>query len=276
MNVKKIVTIAGSDSLAGGGIQADLATFSEYQFQGLSAITSIVTVIDDDFQINVIDSNILSDQLDSIFALDNIAAIKVGLLSTKNQVTVVANFLEQFKNIVPIVIDPVMVFKETNNVDTKELLAAIQTKLLPMATIVTPNLEEASLLSGMEIHNQDDLTVAAKKIKQFGAKAVLAKGGARLSGATTFDVLIDENAQGHALEHERLATNTNNGAGCTLSSAIACELGRQVSMRDAVESAQMFVLAAIKDGVQLNQKFKVGNVWQGAQRAVYGEKCNEK
>lgn len=127
--VKKLLTIAGSDSLSGGGIQADLATFNEFGYFGLSVITSIVTVTNDNFKIYPTDLKIIQAQLDSTLALDDIAAIKVGLLPTVDIIDLVAEYLKKVD--VPVIVDPVMVFKETDSTNTDFLVQEIKNQLLP-------------------------------------------------------------------------------------------------------------------------------------------------
>ncbi|WP_419153658.1 hydroxymethylpyrimidine/phosphomethylpyrimidine kinase [Weissella viridescens] len=275
MAVKKIVTIAGSDSLAGGGIQADLATFDEYNFQGLSVITSIVTVTQSDFLIHEIASELVLEQMQSIFALDDIAAVKIGLLPTQTHMVMVADFLKSHVKGIPIIIDPVMVFKESDQANTTKMVQAMKTYLLPIATVLTPNLPETELLSGQKITTVSDLTRAAEHLLQDGCQAVYAKGGTRLDGAQVKDVLVEKTGVVSIFEQPKLTTHTNNGAGCTLSAAIASNLGQAKSLTDAAKAAQDFVHAGIEHGILLNQSFEIGNVWQGAQRAIREGKIDE-
>ncbi len=275
MAVKKIVTIAGSDSLAGGGIQADLATFDEYNFQGLSVITSIVTVTQSDFLIHEIAPELVLEQMQSIFALDDIAAVKIGLLPTQTHMALVAYFLKSHVRGIPIIVDPVMVFKESDQANTTKMVQAMKTYLLPIATVVTPNLPETELLSGQKITTVSDLTRAAEQLLQDGCQAVYAKGGTRLDGAQVKDVLVEKTGVVSIFEQPKLTTHTNNGAGCTLSAAIASNLGQAKSLTDATKAAQAFVHAGIEHGILLNQSFESGNVWQGAQRAIREGKIDE-
>lgn len=268
MAVKKIVTIAGSDSLAGGGIKADLATFDEYNFQGLSVITSIVTVTQSDFLIHEIAPELVLEQMQSIFALDDIAAVKIGLLPTQTHMVMVADFLKSHVKGIPIIVDSVMVFKESNQANTTKMVQAMKTYLLPIATVVTPNLPETELLSGQKITTVSDLTSEAEQLLQDGCQAVYAKGGTRLDGAQVKDVLVEKTGVVSIFEQPKLTTHTNNGAGCTLSAAIASNLGQAKSLTDTVKAAQAFVHAGIEHGILLNQSFEIGNVWQGAQRAI--------
>ncbi|MFL2074006.1 bifunctional hydroxymethylpyrimidine kinase/phosphomethylpyrimidine kinase [Leuconostoc mesenteroides] len=262
--VKKLLTIAGSDSLSGGGIQADLATFNEFGYFGLSVITSIVTVTNDNFKIYPTDLKIIQAQLDSTLALDDIAAIKVGLLPTVDIIDLVAEYLTKVD--VPVIVDPVMVFKETDSTNTDFLVQEIKNQLLPLATVATPNLYEAQLLSGLTIQSVDDMKAAAKVIGSFGVESVVVKSGARLAGNQTFDLLFHNNNY-KIFEQKKVMSNIpmNNGAGCTFSSSIAANIVTS-SVTDAVADAKAFVLAGIENGVIINENFEVGNVWQAARR----------
>ncbi|ALI33504.1 bifunctional hydroxymethylpyrimidine kinase/phosphomethylpyrimidine kinase [Weissella cibaria] len=261
----KMLTIAGSDVLAGGGIQADLATFNEYGYFGLSASTSIVTVTPDDFTIHPVPIAILAAQLDAIFAIDDIAGVKVGLLPTVAHVELVAKYLKEYASHLPVIIDPVMAFKETSTTNVNELVKAIQTELLPLATITTPNLVEAELLSGRTIKTAADMTEAARIMQQMGAQSVVVKGGKRLAGQEAVDVLVAADGL-KTFKTEKVANAYNNGAGCTFSSAIASQLAAGATTAHAVSDAKAFVYEGIKHGVPLNEALPVGNVWQAARR----------
>ena len=265
MKPTKMLTIAGSDVLAGGGIQADLATFNEYGYFGLSAITSIVTVTPDDFTIHPVPIAILAAQLDAIFAIDDIAGVKVGLLPTVAHVELVAKYLKEYASHLPVIIDPVMAFKETSTTNVNELVKAIQTELLPLATITTPNLVEAELLSGRTIKTAADMTEAARIMQQMGAQSVVVKGGKRLAGQEAVDVLVAADGL-KTFKTEKVANAYNNGAGCTFSSAIASQLAAGATTAHAVSDAKVFVYEGIKHGVPLNEALPVGNVWQAARR----------
>lgn len=265
MMVNKVLTIAGSDSLSGGGIQADLATFEEYGVVGLSVITSIVTVQADSFQIFPMDINVIKAQLASVMSLNQIVAIKVGLLPTVDIINVVADCLSTIS--IPIIIDPVMIFKEIALKDGKsELTQVIRDRLLPLATVLTPNLNEAELLTNTEIHNVDDMKQTARRLVGEGARNVVIKGGARLSGDVAVDVLFD-GEEFTIFQNEKVITPVpyNNGAGCTFSASIAANMTGN-DMRETIQDAKAFVLAGIKNGVALNDEFNVGNVWQAARR----------
>ncbi|MDR2832898.1 MAG: bifunctional hydroxymethylpyrimidine kinase/phosphomethylpyrimidine kinase [Streptococcaceae bacterium] len=260
---KKIITIAGSDSISGGGIQADLATFSEYGTFGYTAITSIVTIIEDGFHIYETDIKILKEQLDTIFAQKDIAAIKLGLLPNKEIIELVGTYLAKHQDLF-IVCDPVLVFKETKDVSTVDLAQELVEHIFPYSDILTPNLAEAMVLADMKaIETLDDMHLAATKILAKGAKSVVIKGGARLNGSIAYDYYYDgKNAE--TFMNQKLEVNTNNGSGCTFASAITANLANGALMLDAIKDAKDFVYQGIKLGVPINDE--IGNVWQGARR----------
>ncbi|SJZ48541.1 pyridoxine kinase [Pilibacter termitis] len=264
---KKIITIAGSDSLSGGGVQADLATFSQYGLFAFSALTSIVTVVEDDFVIHEITSMLLTEQLETIFAFENISAIKIGLLPNVEIIRLVGEYLKNHANI-PVILDTVMVFKETGTVTLSEIKEAMIEYLFPFAEIVTPNLEEAKVLSGMEtINTIEEMEVAARRIHALGVKNVVIKGGERLAGVDACDVLFDGEVM-REFHAKKLSGNRNNGAGCTFASAIAANIALSRSIYDAVSDAKEFVYEGIQNGVELTNE--IGNVWQGARNHKNG------
>ncbi len=267
----KILTIAGSDSLAGGGIQADLATFANYEYFGLSVITAIVTITPTDFKIYPVDLKIIEAQLKSALALDDIVAVKVGLLPTPEIITLVTSYLAQIN--VPIVVDPVMVFKETDQVNVKNIADMLKTQLLPLATIVTPNLNEAQILANQRIESVNDMKHAAAAIAHYGCKNIVVKGGSKIPGNQAIDILFDRK-EFYIYQQDKIHTSElyHNGAGCTLSASLAANLGHSFNVAHALKDAKDFVWQGIQNGVILNSKFSDGNVWQGARRKNYETK----
>ena len=260
---KKILTIAGSDSISGGGIQADLATFSEYGVFGFTAITSIVTILDDQFFIHETELSILREQLETIFAQKDIAAIKIGLLPNIPIIQLVSEFLAKNQDKY-IVCDPVLVFKETKNVSTVHFAQELIDAIFPYADIITPNLDEARVLADMQfIHTLEDMHLAARNIVRKGAKSVIIKGGSRLHGEHACDYYFDGIVR-QTFETQKLLVNTNNGSGCTFSSAIASNLANGLSMIEAIKDAKDFVYQGIKYGLPIDDS--LGNVWQAARR----------
>jgi pyridoxine kinase len=262
---KKMLTIAGSDILAGGGIQADLATFNEYGYFGLSVISSIVTVTDEDFTIHPVPLDVFEKQLAAIGQVDDFAGIKVGLLPSEEHIVATARFLKPYVGVVPIVVDPVMAFKEAGAGTMTDMRAAYITHLLPLATLITPNLVEAEWLLGRKISSEADLKQAAADLKGFGPQNVVVKGGARLNGTEALDALFADNDT-TVFRGPKITTVFNNGAGCTFASGIAANLANGLTAKAAVADAKDFVRAGIANGVALNADFNVGNVWQAARR----------
>ncbi len=259
---QKILTIAGSDILSGGGLQADLATFNEYGLFGLSVITSIVTVTATDFIVHPIELSLVEQQLASIRMMDDLAGIKVGLVPNVAMMRVIGNFLANFAGKIPIVIDPVMVFKEANSAQLTAIADGIATYLLPYATITTPNLTEAEILTKQSIQRVSDLQRAGRVLQATVMNYVI-KGGQRLPGEQAVD-LVGVGDQVELITASKLTASFNNGAGCTFASAIASNLVLQQDMMSAVLDAKAFVHIGIEHGVTLSADF--GNVWQAARR----------
>lgn len=254
---KTILTIAGSDTLAGGGLQSDLKTFENHQLFGVTAISCIATCKNDQFEINDIPPALFNDQLQSISANLSLDGIKIGLIHQLESVAFVETFIKSFDG--PVVLDPVMAFKETNNVYSKGYREKL-IELFPFTTIITPNLTEAELLSQQSIHNKKDMELAAHRIIELGANAVAIKGGERLSGELATDLFYD----GHQMTYftkPKLVANTINGAGCSFASAIASNLVLGDSLLLSVEKSKEFVYQAIRNGIEL--KNGEGNVWYG-------------
>lgn len=267
---KRLVTIAGSDALAGGGIQADLATFTEYGYQGVSVLTSIVTVLGDDFNVYDVDSKIVSEQLESVFALGDIVGVKTGLIPNREQFELIASYL--YKNVydkMPIVVDPVMVVKENDDWDITDIIALFKEYLLPLATVITPNLSEAELLVGYKITTQAEMEQAVMDLTNMGPKSVVIKGGARLAGEIAIDMVFDGDRT-TVFKNTKLDTMFNNGAGCTFASAITANLGLENSIVASVADAKDFVFTGIQNGIVLSDDDTLGNVWQSARRLAGG------
>lgn len=253
---KTILTIAGSDTLGGGGLQADLKTFEHYQLFGLTAITCIAIVENEEFIIQDLSPELLDQQLQTVQSGVNLAGIKIGLIHQPDSILVIKRFLE--KQHVPIVLDPVLAFKETSEVYQKHYRDLLIQELFPLATIVTPNLKEAELLSGLTITDEASMQQAAEMIQQQGNTSVVIKGGQRLAGETALDIYYD----GHQFEQFRkakLTKKTINGAGCTFASAITSNLVLEQSPIAAIHQSKKFVYQAIQHGVVL--KNGDGNVW---------------
>ncbi|WP_077296488.1 pyridoxine/pyridoxal/pyridoxamine kinase [Virgibacillus pantothenticus] len=264
MAVKKVLTIAGSDSSGGAGLQADLKTFEEYGTFGCTAITNIVTM---DPQNNwhhhmyPVDAEVVREQLTTIFSGDPLSAMKTGMLGSINIIKLVSKVIDQYK-MKNVVVDPVMVCKGEDEPLHPENVFAIRDHLLPKATIVTPNLFEAAQLSDMQIlRTVVDMKEAAKKIVNLGVQYVVIKGGNRLEGNKAIDLLYD-GSEFTFFEAEKIHTNYNHGAGCTFAAAITAGLAKGLSVKDSVAKAKVFTTEGIKAGFAFNRF--IGPVWHGA------------
>lgn len=262
----KTLTIAGSDSSGGAGIQADLKTFEEYGTYGFSALTTIVTMDPDrgwHHNVYPIDAAIVAEQLKTIFAGGPVDAMKTGMLGSVEIVKVAEQALKNNKQ-TNVVIDPVMVCKGEDEVLNPESADAIRDLLLPLATVATPNLFEAGVLSGLgKLTTLDQMKEAARLIHQLGTRNVVVKGGKALGGDKAIDIFFD-GSEYLVLETAKIEPAHNHGAGCTFAAAITGGLANGLSVKDAVVKAKDFVSAAIRNGYAFNEY--VGPVFHGGYR----------
>ena len=249
--IANILTIAGSDSGGGAGVQADLKTFSALGTFGCSVFAALtaqntraVTAIHD------VPPAFISAQIDAVFADIEIAAVKLGMLSRPEAIAAVADGLRRHgaRNIV---IDPVMVAKTGARLLRQEAVSALKTQLLPLATLITPNLPEAGVLLDLEpARDTAGMIAMARALRGFGPRAVLVKGG-HLEGPESVDVL-DDGADPQILVAPRIATRNTHGTGDTLSSAIAAFLARGHGLREAVREAKAYLTDALRAADRLN------------------------
>ncbi|KAF1296748.1 bifunctional hydroxymethylpyrimidine kinase/phosphomethylpyrimidine kinase [Enterococcus sp. JM4C] len=255
---KTILTIAGSDTLGGGGLQTDLKTFENHHVFGVTAITCLATADTAGFTIHDLPIALLNEQLATIAQTMDVAGIKIGLIHQTEAIPVVETFIKNFTG--PIVLDPVLAFKETTEVYHQNYKQAL-IRLFPYAMIITPNLKEAELLTEMKIETVADMKLAAKKlVDELGAKAVVIKGGERMSGERAYDLFYDKQNE-VLLEKTKLNVPTINGAGCSFASAIAANLVQEKTLLSAITAAKEFVFQSIKQGILLENG--EGNVWFG-------------
>lgn len=240
------LTIAGSDSGGGAGIQADLKTFAAHRVHGLSALAALtaqhtrgVTAV------HVPDVAFLRAQLDACFDDFRIGAVKLGMLATADVIHAVADALETYRPPF-VVLDPVMVATSGAKLLADDALDALRTRLLPLATLVTPNLPEAELLLGVPIADLAGMHAAAHALRERGAQAVLLKGGHLAGGDAVVDVLI-EGDNVRDIAHQRLPLEAH-GTGCTLASAVAANLCRGYPLSSACVAAADYVHAALRSG----------------------------
>lgn len=246
----RVLTIAGSDSGGGAGIQADLKTFAALGCYGMSAITALTAQNTVGVQgIHAVPPEFLKAQIQSV--LDDIGAdaIKIGMLHAPGIVEVVAWAIDHFQ-IAHVVLDPVMVATSGDRLIANETVDVLVKQLFPRASLITPNLDEAALLLNRPILSEADLPSAADELLRMGARAVLLKGG-HLAGGEVVDVLVQPNAPIQRLASERIPSRNVHGTGCTLSSAIAAHLALGHALPEAVARARAFILQAIAQGAQV-------------------------
>ncbi|SEN12300.1 pyridoxine/pyridoxal/pyridoxamine kinase [Lihuaxuella thermophila] len=272
MTIYKALTIAGSDSSGGAGIQADLKTFQERGVYGMTALTTIVAMDPDNHwahQVFPVSLDTVRAQLKTILEGVGVHALKTGMLGSVELIELVAETIETYHD-QPVVIDPVMVCKGTDEVLHPETAVALREVLVPKATVVTPNLFEAAQLSGCgPIRTVDEMKEAAVNIHRLGAKYVLIKGGGKLQHEKAIDLLYDGESF-DILEAERIETTYTHGAGCTYSAAITAELAKGKPVKEAVRTAKTFITEAIRHGFPLNEY--VGPTLHAADR-LYGKKA---
>lgn len=248
--MKTALTIAGSDSSGGAGIQADIKTMTAHGVYAMSALTALTaqntTGVAD---IMDVDAEFLGKQLDCIFTDIYPDAIKTGMIFSSEQVSMIAYKLKEYeaKNIV---IDPVMVATSGSTLTRQEAVEAMKKELLPLATVITPNIQEAQVLSGMEIKNENDMITAARFLYEEYGCAVLCKGGHMQEHAND---LLYANGNAHWFYGERINNDNTHGTGCTLSSAIAANLAKGKTLIEAIDLAKQYLSGALRAGLNLGK-----------------------
>ena len=248
--MKHVLTIAGSDSCGGAGIQADIKTFSALGTYGMSVITAVTAQNTQGvFGVQDIAPDMIEKQMDAIFTDIRVDAVKIGMVSQEATIEAIGDKLEQYQPAF-VVVDPVMISKSGYDLLQPAAKEALIRRLVPLAYVITPNLPEAEVLTGKSIHTLEEMEEAAKEIHQMGAKNVLIKGGHLEESAT--DLLYDGN---HlvALEAQRIPTKNTHGTGCTLSSAIAAYLALGFSVEDAVRKAKDYITIAISHSLEIGK-----------------------
>ena len=243
--IYKALTIAGSDSGAGAGIQADLKTFAALGVYGTSAITAITAQntrgVSDIVELN---PKIVAAQIDAVIDDIGAQAVKTGMLANAAIIEAVAEKLQQHK-LANVVVDPVMVATSGDLLLEKNAVSALRSLLIPLATVVTPNIPEANQLAGLTISNARDMRRAAQRIVDLGAQSVMIKGGHRRGPAT--DLFFDGN-KFRQLRAPRIRTTHTHGTGCTLSAAMAAYLARGEKLESAIMHAKTYITTAIRKG----------------------------
>ena len=260
--VPRALSVAGSDAGGGAGIQADLNTFGAFGVYGTTAITAVTvqsTVGVSGFQ--EIAAETVAAQIRAVAEDIGVDSAKTGMLASAPIVEAVADAVIG-SEIPALVVDPVFVSKHGHRLLAEDAVASLRERILPIATLVTPNLPEAAELAGIDAASRDDIRRVGEKLLALRAGAVLVKGG-HLEGPTSDDLFLD-GERAEWLESDRLPTRHTHGTGCVLSAAIAAELARGTELLEAVRSGKAFVTDAIRHGLEIGEGIgPVDPLWRG-------------
>lgn len=247
------LTIAGSDSGGGAGIQADLKTFSAHGVYGASVVTAVTAQNTQTVTaIHAIPIDIVTAQIVAVLNDLNVHTIKIGMLFSASLVDAVANALKDFRGLV--VLDPVMIAKSGDTLLQEDAINALKKNLIPRVDLLTPNYPEAQILLGLSPEkalDENQLPQYAKRLLSLGAKHVLLKGG-HGEGKVCTDILVSYNDEPKTFQASRIATKNTHGTGCTYSSSIAARLAKGESMAKAIEMSHAYLHRAIQCADQLN------------------------
>lgn len=258
--MEKALTIAGSDSGGGAGIQADLKTFQELNVFGMSALTAVTAQntlgVHGVYPMTV---EAVVRQIQAIGEDIGVDALKTGMLFNAEIIEAVAANIKQFqwKNLV---VDPVMIAKGGASLLQREAISAMKNYLLPLAKVITPNIPEAEVLTEMLIRTEDDKKEAAKKLFELGVKNVIIKGGHDENVSESIDVLYD-GSEFYNFTSKRIETKNTHGTGCTFSAALTAQLAKGYTVKEAVVTAKEFIQAAIEDQLDIGQGHGPTNHW---------------
>lgn len=260
--MKVVLTIAGSDSGGGAGIQADLKTFAALGVFGTSAITAVTAQNTVGVRrVDVLDPGAVRAQIDAVVEDFPVAAVKTGMLANAEIIRAVAGAIDAH-GLAPVVVDPVCVAGSGDPLLEPDALDVLRDELVPRATVLTPNLLEAALLTGRETAGETDEELArtARELLAMGAGAVVLKGGHRRGDAD--DLFVDP-AGVAVLEAERIPNNASHGTGCSLASAVAAFMARGRAPREAAAEAKEFVRRGIEDAIQLGKgQSNLHHLWE--------------
>jgi hydroxymethylpyrimidine/phosphomethylpyrimidine kinase len=246
----RVLSIAGSDSGGGAGIQADLKTFAALGCYGMTAITALTAQNTQGVRaIHGVPPDMLREQIDAVVEDIGLHAVKIGMLHAPEIVHTVAEAIDRHA-LVNVVLDPVMVATSGAVLIENPAIAALVRELFPRADLVTPNLDEAALLVGRPLNDERDMEAAAHEMLAMGARAVLLKGG-HLRGEVVSDLLLTPGGSLTWMRAPRIHSANTHGTGCTLSSAIAAHLALGASLPEAVQAARAFVRAALEAGAKV-------------------------
>ena len=251
-NVPKSLTIAGSDSGGGAGIQADLKTFTVLGVYGLSVITSVTS--QNTFEITAVHNlpkQLVESQIDAVMSDIGCDAAKLGMLSNEKIIETVAKGIEKYR-IEKLVVDPVMRSKAGDILLKNSCTELLKETIIPKALLITPNIPEAEVLSSVVIKNTRDMKTAAEKIYSFGAKTVFVKGGHLGKDLPATDIFFD-GKEFTELSCKRIETKNTHGTGCTFSAAVCAFLAKGIPIAISVEKAKSFIAEAIVTSLDLGK-----------------------
>jgi len=248
--MKKVLTIAGSDSSGGAGIQADIKTITAHKMYAMSAITAL-TAQNTTGVFGILDTapDFVAQQLDCIFTDIRPDAVKIGMVANSNIIDVITEKLKQYQA-ENIVVDPVMVSTSGSKLLSDEAMDSVMSKLIPCGTVITPNVPEAEVLCGFAIKDKKDMIRAAEHIARTYSGAILIKGGHLVNDAID---LLYENQTIHWYSAPRINNPNTHGTGCTLSSAIACSLASGKSLDESIKDAKTYLTGALNAMLDLGQ-----------------------
>ncbi|HYH11012.1 MAG TPA: bifunctional hydroxymethylpyrimidine kinase/phosphomethylpyrimidine kinase [Thermomicrobiales bacterium] len=250
LSLPRVMTIAGSDSGAGAGIQADLKTFAALATYGTSVLTAVTAQNTKEVAaIAEVPEEVVIAQIDTVVEDIGAHAVKTGMLSSKRLIGNIVDRLEAW-GIPHLVVDPVMVSKSGVPLLSRDAVATVREELLPIATVVTPNLYEAQILTGSSVTTQEQMEDAARSIRSMGPSVVVVKGG-HLDG-TPVDLVLDDDSV-HWLEAARVETQNTHGTGCTFSAAIAALLAHGCSNLEAIRLAKLYVTNALEHSYSIGE-----------------------
>ena len=254
------LTIAGTDSGGGAGIMADIKTMEAchvFSAAIVVAVTAQNTLGVQDF--TTIPTKIINEQFTSINSDFKIRACKTGMLANPLVVNTVADNLKKY-NFGPLIVDPVIVAKGGSVLLSQKAVITLKEKLLPLATVVTPNLPEAEKLSGIKINNQEKVLLAAKKLRKLGTKNIIIKGG-HTKEKTSSDFVLLENGKSFWMSSPRINTKRTHGTGDTLSSCITAEIAKGNNVETAIKIGKKYIQATIEQGIQVGHGHGPLNHW---------------
>lgn len=268
--MKRALTIAGSDSGGGAGIQADLKTFQELDVFGMSALTAVTAQNTLGVHgVYPMTAEAVINQIQAIGEDIGADAVKTGMLFNAEIIEAVAEQIKIY-NWENVVVDPVMIAKGGASLLQKEAISALKKYLLPLSKVITPNIPEAEVLTGMSIQTDQEKRDAAKKLYDLGVSNIIIKGGHDEDPSESTDVLFD-GQHFYKFTSKRMKTKNTHGTGCTFSASLTAELAKGASIQEAVETAKQFIQAAIEDQIQIGHGHGPTNHWAYQKRNAVKE-----